>query len=476
MKRPNIVFILTDDHASHAVGAYGSVVNETPHIDRIGNEGRVLANCFCTNALCSPSRASILTGTYGHINGVTTLETPMDALQTTFISQLKGAGYRTAIVGKWHLGEGPGHDPENFDYWAVLRGQGEYFNPTFLTADGESTVEGYVTDIITDLALNWVNDQPQDQPWCLLIHHKAPHRSWEPDEAHRDLYTKSAIPVPPTFDDDYATRSNAAKRAVMRVAEDLNLRDLKVMPPAHLHGDALARWKYQRYMEDYLACVASVDDNVGRINTWLEESGNYEDTLVVYTSDQGFFLGDHGWFDKRFMYDESIRMPFLIRHPSQIPAADEPMTQMVTNVDIAQTLLDAAGVPAAARMQGSSFWPHLTEDPEAKTTDAIYYRYWENDDAQHRVIAHYGIRTERYKLIYFYGDGMGLPGTSGRSFPPEWEFYDLHEDPEELVNVYYDPEYRDVISDLEVRLWQLQHQFGDEPHFTQPKPEALLPG
>ncbi|MGX1932309.1 sulfatase family protein [Microbacterium resistens] len=473
-RRPNIVLVLTDDHASHAIGAYGSVVNETPHIDAIAARGVRVDNCFCTNALCTPSRASILTGTYSHVNGVTTLQTPMDAGQPTFVSLLKEAGYRTAVVGKWHLGEGEAHNPRGFDYWAVLRDQGEYFDPTILTAEGERTVPGYATDVITDLALAWAQEQTGDEPWCLLIHHKAPHRSWEPDDSHRGMYADREIPVPETFDDDHSTRSNAARRAVMRVAEDLNLRDLKQLPPADLHGDALARWKYQRYMEDYLACVASVDDNVGRVVEWLTERGQLDDTLLMYTSDQGFFLGDHGWFDKRLMYDESIRMPLVISYPARIPARSAPISELITNVDFAQTILDCAGIEPDPRMQGTSFWPLLagTDAPEPPR-DAVYYRYWENDDGQHRVLAHYGIRTDRHKLIYFYGDGLGLPGTSGRSFAPEWELYDLVADPDELVNVAFDPAYRSVRDDLEARMWTLQHELGDVPHPSQPRPALL---
>lgn len=472
--QPNIVLILTDDHAAHAVGAYGSIVNETPHIDSIGARGRRVDNCFCTNALCSPSRASILTGTYGHVNGVTTLDTPIDASQPTFVSLLKAQGYRTAVVGKWHLGEGEGHQPQHFDYWAVLRDQGEYFNPRVVTEDGERVVEGYATDIITDLALAWAEQQPGDEPWCLLIHHKAPHRSWEPDHAHQGMYADSEIPVPSTFKDTHETRSNAARRAVMRVGEDLNLRDLKQIPPSNLQGDSLARWKYQRYMEDYLACVASVDDNVGKVTEWLTEHGMLDDTLLMYTSDQGFFLGDHGWFDKRLMYDESIRMPLLISYPARIPAKKEPVTQLITNVDFAKTILECAGISSHPRMQGISFWPQLVDISNLRTRDAVYYRYWENDDAQHRVLAHYGIRTTDFKLIYFYGDGLGLPGTSGRSFAPEWEMYDLNSDPDELVNVYFDPSYDVVRQELEAQMWSLQQELGDQPHSSQPVPSLIL--
>lgn len=469
-RRPNILMILTDDHATHAIGAYGSVVNETPRIDEIAQSGRRVDHCYCTNSLCTPSRASILTGTYSHVNGVSTLVTPIDASQPTFVSLLKEAGYRTGIVGKWHMGEGPGHDPESFDYWAVLRDQGEYFDPQILTQDGVRIEKGYATDIITDLSLQWLESLEGDEPWCLLIHHKAPHRAWEPDEAHAHLYS-DPIPVPSTFADDYAGRASAAKHATMRIAEHLTLDDLKVEPPQDLAPDQLALWKYQRYMEDYLRCVASVDDNVGRVIDWLTARGLRDSTLLTYSSDQGFFLGDHGWFDKRFMYEESIRMPLLVSWPDRIAPAG-PMEQIVTNVDFAQTFLDAAGVPAHERMQGQSFLPQLAGSDEP-TRDAFYYRYYENDDENHHVLAHYGIRTEHHKLIYFYSDGMGLPGSSPHRFAPEWELYDLDRDPDELTNVYHDPAYAQVREQLKLRLWELQTALGDEPHVSQPIPARL---
>lgn len=470
--RPNIVLILTDDHAAHAISAYGSVVNSTPRIDEIAQAGVRLENCFCTNALCTPSRASILTGTYSHVNGVTTLETPIDASQPTFISQLREAGYRTGIVGKWHMGEGPEHDPQGFDYWAVLRDQGEYFDPQILTSDGVEIVPGYATDVITDLSLGWLESLKGDEPWCLLIHHKAPHRPWEPDEKHKGMYA-DPIPLPSTFDDDYATRTSAAHRAAMRIADHLTLTDLKVAPPEDLTYEQAAVWKYQRYMEDYLACVASVDDNVGRVIDWLRARGQFDDTMMMYTSDQGFFLGDHGWFDKRFMYDESLRMPLVISCPSRIPAREDPLTQIVTNVDFAQTILEATGVAPHPRMQGVSIWPQLTETPQAPTREAMYYRYFENDDVNHHAFAHYGIRTEAHKLIYFYNDGLGLPGSSNLTYPPEWELYDLEADPEELNNVYFDPSYRALREQLKVKLWNLQAELLDTPHHSQPEPELL---
>jgi len=461
--------VLTDDHASHAIGAYGSVVNQTPRIDEIGALGVRFENCFVTNSLCSPSRASILTGTYSHVNGVTTLVTPIDASQPTFISLLREAGYRTAMIGKWHMGDGEGHNPENFDYWDVLIEQGEYHNPNFLSKEGIRRVEGYATDIITNLAINWVESLDGDEPWCALIYHKAPHRPWEPDPKHASMYTEP-IRVPETFTDDFATRTSSARRATMRIADNLNTQDLKQSPPKGLSYEEEALWKYQRYMEDYLRCVASVDDNVGRVTDWLRERGEFDDTLLMYTSDQGFFLGDHGWFDKRFMYEESLRMPLVISYPRRIKPG---MVHdgITTNVDFAQTILDAAGVNHHPRMQGRSFWPELTEAPNPiPPAEGMYYRYWEHGDVFHNAPAHYGYRDERYKLIYFYNDGLDIPGTSSFSYPPEWELYDMESDRDELNNVYDDPEYRIILKELEVKLWNAQAALADAPHPGQPKP------
>lgn len=473
MRRPNIVMILTDDHASHAIGAYGSVVNTTPRIDEIARSGWLLKNCFATNALCSPSRASILTGTYSHINGVTTLETPIDASQPTWISQLRAAGYRTAVVGKWHLGDGEGHDPEGFDYWDVLIEQGEYHDPKFLSADGLRTEQGYATDIITDLVLRWVDGLEGDDPWCVLVWHKAPHRPWEPDEAHQGLYAQP-VPVPTTFSDDYSTRTSSARRAAMRIAEHLTIEDLKETPPAGLDYHQFALWKYQRFMQDYLECVASVDDNVGRVTDWLRARGELEDTLLMYSSDQGFFLGDHGWFDKRFMYEESLRMPLVLSYPRRLPGGGV-HEGITTNVDLAPTILEIAGVPAPAHMQGRSFWGDLVgQDAVGRElvppAEGMYYRYWENDDIFHHAPAHYGYRTKRYKIIYFYNDGLGLAGTGPCTYPGEWELYDLELDPHELANVYEDPAYSRIRADMTRKLWQAQHAVGDSAHASQLRP------
>ncbi len=462
-KSPNIVLIVTDDHAAHAIGEYGSVVNVTPRIDEIALSGARLDHCYCTNALCTPSRASILTGTYSHVNEVYTLVTPMDTSQLTFIDSLRDAGYRTAIVGKWHLGDGDEHRPRGFDYYDVLIDQGEYFNPRFVDENGTRVVEGYATDIITDLSLDWM-ENGGDEPYCILIHHKAPHRPWEPSPKHVGLYA-DPIPVPSTFDDDYATRTTAAKHATMRIAEYLSMTDLKQLPPEGLTKEELALWKYQRYMQDYLECVASVDDNVGRVTDWLRAQGQFDDTLLMYTSDQGFFLGDHGWFDKRFMYEQSIQMPFVMSYPNRIPAGTA-VEALVTNVDIAPTILDAAGLDIPERMQGASFLAHAAGE-DAPQADAVYYRYYEHDDIWHHAFAHYGVRTERWKLIYFYNDGLGLPGCGAAIYPPEWELYDLEADPDELNNVYGCEGFEEKTAELRARLRELQTELGDTPHHSE---------
>lgn len=467
MRRPNILLVLSDDHASHAISAYGSVVTSTPHIDALAEEGRRVDACFCTNSVCTPSRASILTGMHSHRNGVTTLHSTFDNSLPSFAKQLQAAGYRTGIVGKWHLGEGEDHDPTGFDHWEVLRGQGEYVDPQLLSPDGVQIAEGYVTDVLTDRGMAWVDSLEGEEPWCLLIYHKAPHRNWQPDAEHAGRHAEP-LPLPATFEDDYSTRSSAAHMAAMRVADHLTLHDLKVDPPEDLDASQLARWKYQRFMEDYLDCVAGIDDSVGRLSQWLRDRGELEDTMMMYSSDQGFFLGDHGWFDKRFIYEESMRMPLLVRYPARIEPGPA-VTQLTSNVDFARTILEAAGVPAHEDMQGVSFFPQLCGSSEP-TQDAVYYRYYENDDRESHVLAHYGIRTDRFKLIYFYNDGLGHPGSSDRRFVPEWELYDLRVDPGEVTNVAHDPAYAEIRRTLARRLWELQAELGDEPHPDQPRP------
>ena len=462
--RPDIVLIVADDHAAHALSAYGSVVNQTPQLDRLATGGMRFDSCFCTNSLCAPSRATILTGTYNHINGVTTLSTEFDARQPTFVSAMQAAGYQTALFGKWHLGHGGSHDPRGFDVWEVLPDQGDYYDPTFLLPDGTSHVRpGYVTNVITDLAIDWLRARDPDRPFCLLVHHKAPHRSWEYDERHAGLYADHDVPVPQTYADDYSHRSTAARVARMRVRDDLRDEDLKKPVPTGLTADEEAHWKYQRYIKDYLRCVASIDDNTGRLLDAFDEDGLTGTTLVAYTSDQGFFLGDHGWYDKRFMYEESLRMPLLVRYPPLV-APGSSTDEMVLNVDFAQTFLDVAGVTAPSRMQGRSLVPLLAGASPANWRTAVYYRYWEHDDSIHHVWAHYGIRTRRWKLVRYYADGLGLPGTGARAMPPEWELFDLESDPHELHSLHDDPDHARIFHDLREQLARLQREVGDRPH------------
>jgi len=350
-RSPNIIFIMADDHAAHALGCYGSKINSTPNLDRIAQEGMRFENCFCTNSICAPSRAVILTGKYSHINGVIDNGDKFDGTQQTFPKLLQKAGYETALIGKWHLKSGP----TGFGYWNILPGQGKYHNPTFIEMGRRKEYTGYVTDIITDFSLDWLKQRNSDEPFLLMIHHKAPHRNWQPDAKHAEMYEGVDIAVPETFDDDYQTRSAAAREQEMTIARHLRVPgDTKVEPPEGLTGEALTHWKYQRYIKDYLRCVASIDNNVGRLLDYLDESGLEENTIVIYTSDQGFFLGEHGWFDKRFMYEESLRMPLLVRYPQEVKPGSV-NGRMVLNLDFGPTLLDYGGVTVPSDMQGQSF-------------------------------------------------------------------------------------------------------------------------
>ena len=470
MPRTNIIFIMSDDHAAHAISAYGSRVNKTPHLDRIAEGGMRMDAVFCTNSICSPSRASILTGTYSHVNGVSSIWTEMDYRVPTFIDVLRNNGYRTALFGKWHLGEQEVSEPRGFDAWKVFPGQGDYMDPEMIDPSGRTIEKGYATDIVTDLSLDWIDERGEDEPFCLLVHHKAPHRPWVPDEKHKHLYADGTIPEPETFFDDYESRSKAVRGVHMTIADDMGADDIKMEVPEHLRGEEnreeRMRWKYQIYMRDYLQCIQSIDDNVGRMLDHLEAKGLAENTLVVYTSDQGFFLGDHGWFDKRLMFDQSLQMPMLIRWPAQIEAGSR-SEAIITNVDFAATFLDACGIDATNELptsQGRSFLPLLRGESTEDWPDAAYYRYWEHDDPIHAAPAHYGIRTRDYKLIYYYGAGLGVPGASERHFDPEWELYDLRNDPTEVRNVADDPAYAGIKSDMEQKLAEYQRRYADEPY------------
>ncbi|MEV6307127.1 sulfatase [Streptomyces sp. NPDC051840] len=466
-RRPNLMFFMTDDHAVPAIGTYGSVINRTPAVDRIAAEGMRFDNAFCTNAICSPARASLLTGTYSHVNGMTTLEQPgqkFDATQPSFPEMLQAAGYRTAIIGKWHLGHGGKSDPVGFDHWEVLPEHGVYHDPSFVTREGERQYTGYVTDIITDLALNWLDRRDPDKPFALLIQHKAPHRAFEPAERHRSLYEHVDIPAPRTLHDDYSHRARAAAEAEMRM-RDLQPHDLKAPVPEGLDEREEREWRYQRYIKEYLRVIAALDENVGRVLHYLDVTGLDEDTAVVYTSDHGFYLGEHGWFDKRFMYDPSMRIPLVVRWPG-VTRPGSNCEELVINVDYAQTILDMAGAAPHPRMQGSSLVPLLKGERPDDWRQSVYYRYFEHLDVCHNVQASYGIRTRTHKLIHYPGHGSGQVGAKDETREPEWELFDLTADPDELHNRYDDAECQDLVEELTEQLTTLQLHYGDTPAHT----------
>jgi arylsulfatase A-like enzyme len=442
--RPNILFIMADDHAAHAVSAYGSKLIQTPNIDRIAREGMLLENCFAVNSICTPSRAAILTGKYSHKNGVPTFNT-FDGSQWTVAKELQRAGYHTGMIGKWHLGG----TPTGFNVWHILPGQGTYVNPKFISPEGTTVIEGYATDIITDLSLEFLEKRPKDRPFFLMYHHKAPHGPWVPDAKHAALFADAKFPPPATFDDDYATRSDAARQAEMRVA-DMSEQVLKVKPPEGLSPAEQARWKYERFMRDYLACVASVDENVGRVLDYLDQHGLRENTVVIYTSDQGFFLGDHGWYDKRFMYEESLRMPFVIRWPGVVSPGTR-SDRFALNVDFAPTFLEAAGLAAPPEVQGRSLGPILRGAAPADWRQTMYYRFYHT--GHNRVQPHWGVRTDRYKLIYF-------------NRLDQWELYDLKSDPREMTNVYTSRAYAGVRPSLEAELTRLRRELDDNGQYS----------
>ena len=461
---PNLVFIMSDDHAAHALSCYGSRINQTPHLDRIAEGGMRFDAAFCTNSICAPSRAAILTGTYNHVNGVTTLDTPLDNTLWTFPAELREHGWQTAIFGKWHLGHGANADPSGFDTWRVLPGQGHYHNPVFL--DHERGIDergGYVTDLITDDCIEWLDERDEAKPFALLCHHKAPHRTWEPDEKHFTMYEDEEIPFPDTFRDDLVGRAEVVQAVRMRMMDLNPITDLKATVPPGLTLDEEIDWRYQRYIKDYLRVVASIDDNVGRILDWLDAAGLADNTIVVYTSDQGFFLGDHGWFDKRLMYEESLSMPLMIRHPARV-AAGTTSDDIVVNVDFGPTLLDLMGVDVPSHVQGRSFAPILEGERPDDWPDFMYYRYWMHNDGAHAVPAHYGVRTRTHKLICYYNDPLGQPGAQEPANPVEWELFDLVADPMEVDNIHGRPGTEAITLELRAELDRLQAAVGDVPH------------
>ncbi|MBN1560808.1 sulfatase [candidate division KSB1 bacterium] len=474
-KQPNILFIFTDDHAYQAISAYGSNRNKTPHIDRLANEGVLFTNCCVTNSICAPSRAVIQTGKYSHLNGVYDNLQEFNTAQQTFPKLLKTAGYETALIGKWHLKA----DPDYFDHWQVLPGQGHYYNPDFRTVNGSIREEGYVTEIITDKALDWLQSRDAQKPFLLMLQHKAPHREWSPNLKDINMYDDIDMPEPATLFDDYSGRGSAARMQEMEIDRHMTLNtDLKVwesdpnaqeaqfrnrLTPAQLEkwqagyadenlafraanpqGKDLVRWKYQRYVKDYLRCIHSVDENIGRVLDYLDDSGLAKNTVVIYSSDQGFYLGEHGWFDKRWMYEESFKTPLIVRWPG----VTKPGTKndaLVSNLDFAETFLDIAGVPIPADMQGHSLAPLLQGKKPANWRTSVYYHYYEYP-AVHMVNKHEGVYDGRYKLMHFYE-------------LDEWELYDLQNDPQELRSVHDDPAYAAEVQRLTAEMARLKTQY-----------------
>ncbi len=511
-QRPNILLIMTDDHTIQALSCYGGCLVETPNLDRLAEEGMLFENCYVPNAISGPSRACILTGKYSHRNGFTDNSQTFDGSQQTFPKLLHEAGYQTAVVGKWHLNS----DPQGFDYWNILVGQGEYYAPRFIDNGREVTEGGYVTDIITDKAIGFLNNRDKSRPFMMLCYHKAPHRNWMPAQRHLGMFENHTFPEPYNLLDDYSGRGDAAREQAMEIGRDMwdewdlklaaaeesepvsaiseaepvadpnkadvarandraqSIRQLRDafdrMTPAEKKAwdrayaprmaewrkirstaskEDILRWKYQQYMKDYCAVVKAVDENVGRLIDYLKKNGLYDNTIIVYTSDQGFYLGEHGWFDKRFMYEESFRTPLLVRYPSSVGSGVHTKA-LSMNIDLAPTFLDYAGVKIPKDIQGRSLRPVLDGGGKAPSgwRDAVYYHYYEYP-SWHSVKRHYGIRTADYKLIHFYND------------IDQWELYDMKQDPHEMHNVYYNPDYSAVRERMHKRLEQLQSECGD---------------
>lgn len=478
----NIVYIMTDDHAYQAMSCYDKRYISTPNLDRLAAEGVRFTNSFVCNSISGPSRAALMTGKHSHKNGKTTNETVFDNSQQTFPKLLQKAGYQTAIVGKWHL-DGT---PTGFNFWEILPGQGEYYNPDFITPNGKIRREGYVTNIITDLATQWLDQRDTEKPFCLMIHHKAIHRIWMADTTDIGLFEDKTFPMPTNFWDDYEGRPAAATQEMsidkdMDVVYDLKMKAKGLETPygewfikgaygrmndaqkkawdkhydpiiqeftdAKLTGKELAEWKYQRYMKDYMKTVKSLDDNIGKVYDYLKSHGLLENTIIVYTSDQGFYMGEHGWFDKRFMYEESMRTPLVMRLPESLAKRGD-IPQLVQNIDYAPTLLEIAGAPVPEDIQGVSMLPLLKGEKPKDWRKSLYYHYTEFP-GEHSVHRHYGVRTDRYKLIRFYKD------------IDSWELYDLKKDPMEMHNEYNNPKYAKIVKQLQDEIIRLQVKYDD---------------
>ncbi|SHF83560.1 Arylsulfatase A [Arenibacter palladensis] len=470
-KKPNIVWIFSDDHSYQTIGAYGGrleSLDPTPNIDRLAAEGMRFDKAYVENSICAPSRATLLTGKMSHMHKKVdnTKKSVFDHDQQQFQKILQKNGYQTAMIGKIHL---PGK-MQGFDYWEVLPGQGKYYNPDFITEEGDTNYKGeYVTDVITDRALNWLeNEREQDKPFMMMVHHKAPHRNWDPAERHMGKYEDVEIPEPENFLDDYATRTTAAHKQEMDIATSMNLeRDLKAsgdlyandprfksryekIAKENMKGEELTKWKYQTYMKDYLRCIWSVDESVGEIMKSLKEQGIDENTIVIYSSDQGFYMGEHGWFDKRFMYEESFRTPLIVKWPKTVKPGSV-NTDLVQNIDLAETFLDLAGAPIPEDMQGKSIVPLLKAETPDNWRKSLYYHYYEYPGA-HSVRKHEGVANKRYKLIRFYGQDV----PNGE----EWEFYDIKSDPSEMNNIYASTDYAKSISEMKTELIGLRAKYG----------------
>lgn len=482
-KRPNIVFIISDDHAYQAISAYGGRLAEvapTPNIDRIAEEGMLFERCLVTNSICGPSRAAILTGKYSHLNGFVdnTFGSQFDFSQQTFGELLQQAGYKTGVLGKLHLGDKPS---KGFDYIDILPGQGSYYNPLFINKEGQYQLEGYTTEIITEKAIKWMDSiKSNEQPFMLFLGHKSPHRPWQPGPNELGMYENVEIPEPESLFDDYSGGREVAGMNYMSISEAMKMaQDLKITDKPQNGfteeqqkmwdsiygpinekynkekptGDDLTRFKYQRYMRDYLASVAGVDKGVGKVLDYLKDAGLDENTIVIYTSDQGFYLGEHGWFDKRWMYKESLRTPLLVKWPGKVKPGTV-NTDLVSNIDFAETFLDLAQANIPSDMQGKSLVPILEGNTPEDWRNAHYYHYYEHP-SEHDVRRHYGITTDRYKLIHFYYD------------LDKWELYDLKEDPSEMQNIYGNPAYADVQSKLHEDLEALRATYHDNDSLNQ---------
>ena len=450
---PNILYVMSDDHSANAIGAYHrwlSPYARTPNIDRLAAEGILLTNCLCTNSLCAPSRASIITGQYSHKHGVYTLREPIDtAGQETLPVALHRAGYQMAVVGKWHL---HGDNTQGFDYYAITYGQGAYFDPSLETKDGKRSCQGHATDVYTDLCLEWLGRRDRNRPFVLMCHHKAAHGLWQYAPRHAGMYEDEVLPEPDTFWDDFDGRPGAASKSATispsLVERMISGKRGQGWPTGNLDVTGLderqrKKAAYQKYVKDYLRCVAGIDESVGRLYKYLNDEGILDDTLVVYTSDQGMYLGEHGFYDKRLMLDEALKMPFIARYPRAISSGTV-SDAVVNNVDFAPTLLGVAGLKVPTVMQGRSFWPVLQGKTSVHRKSSFYAFYSSG------VSKHYGVRTDRYKLVV-YADGLSR------------ELYDFQNDPIEVNNRYEDPDYADLVKEMERELRHAIEEVGIAP-------------